>query len=918
MKNQMVTNSKKTIGIAGLLAIVFAVPFFIYCKYLTVVDRSLILDIRGPNYTVVFHSNDGEDTTTSQAFVYGTSQNLDLNNFTYTGYVFANWNTASDGSGTSYSDGQNVNNLSSQEGANVDLYAQWDVSPLQNCPANKICYRGNGDDGTGSMADQDANSNADVMLIPSNYSRAGYGFAGWNTSIDGTGTDYGPNQTITTGDLTSQGLNLYAKWIQSSGDLQSWNGCGDLSVGDVVALTDTRDNDTYAIAKYPDNQCWMMENLRLDLSDPDLEINGFNTNSPTAGFTSTIDDNHPIPTNSFCTSNNSACIDKILYNTNNTNRSLVASYNTNDSSSSWYSYGNYYNWYTATAGHGTYSVSTTGLAMGGDLCPAGWRLPTGYGSTGDFARLDIAMGGNGQNQKTGTAGGINASLRWRTYPYNYIYSGEQKGTSASNRYIASNNVAANNYDDKSAINFWVRNDLAHMNSNSTGKVRGQTIRCIINEGYSEIGNIHYDANGGVGTMADKVNVNLGTALADNNAFTRQYYDFLGWNTSADGSGVVVSEGGSVAAAASHMDVTTGDTLVLYANWRPHYSLIYDGNGADAGSMASANVDGLKNGSLSLVASNYSRVGYGFVGWSFDPDASNKIINGQTVQMYGSNQVVSVGSDIYSHADSITNVITLYATWIPENTTKTMQSFGATECSAMNVGDVTALRDTRDNNVYSVAKLEDNNCWMVENLRLIPSAVSFDSSNTNSPTSAFVAAAPSSSSSNTMCNSDDSSCVDQVVFNSSAINRGYTPSYNSNVVERSWYSYGVMYNWYTATAGNGVFSMASGSAAGDICPAGWRLPTGGAGGEYAVLDAAARNSESSNRGDYGLVKSPSNFLHSGDYNNNKPGGRNANGRYWSSTTNGTQKAFRLGFSTDSVTAEGAWNKWVGFAVRCIVK
>ena len=70
-------------------------------------------------------------------------------------------------------------------------------------------------------------------------------------------------------------------------------------------------------------------------------------------------------------------------------------------------------------------------------------------------------------------------------------------------------------------------------------------------------------------------------------------------------------------------------------------------------------------------------------------------------------------------------------------------------------------------------------------------------------------------------------------------------------------------------------MASGNVAGDICPAGWRLPTGGGRGTY--------------------------------------------GRYWSATPNGGAKAFRLGVaSTNWVTPDGAWNKWDAFAVRCIVK
>lgn len=47
-------------------------------------------------------------------------------------------------------------------------------------------------------------------------------------------------------------------------------------------------------------------------------------------------------------------------------------------------------------------------------------------------------------------------------------------------------------------------------------------------------------------------------------------------------------------------------------------------------------------------------------------------------------------------------------------------------------------------------------------------------------------------------------------------------------------YGGYYSWFTATAGTGKADMASGNAASSICPKGWRLPTGGSGGEYEVM------------------------------------------------------------------------------------
>lgn len=129
----------------------------------------------------------------------------------------------------------------------------------------------------------------------------------------------------------------------------------------------------------------------------------------------------------------------------------------------------------------------------------------------------------------------------------------------------------------------------------------------------------------------------------------------------------------------------------------------------------------------------------------------------------------------------------------------------------------------------------------------------------------------------------------------------------------------MYNWYTASAGNGTYAMNSGNVAGDICPAGWRLPTGGTNSEFTELNRLANGNATNTTA--GLVKFPDNLIFSGDFNYNAPGGRSGYGRYWSATPNGTNNAFRLGIATSAgtlVTPTGSWNKWDAFAIRCIVK
>ena len=58
-----------------------------------------------------------------QTFSEGEAQNLTTNTFTKENYTFAGWNTAADGSGAAYTDGQSIT-----ISENVTLYAQWEES----------------------------------------------------------------------------------------------------------------------------------------------------------------------------------------------------------------------------------------------------------------------------------------------------------------------------------------------------------------------------------------------------------------------------------------------------------------------------------------------------------------------------------------------------------------------------------------------------------------------------------------------------------------------------------------------------------------------------------------------------------------------------------------------------------------------
>ena len=79
-------------------------------------------------YSVHFDANSGTGTMSDQTFTYDVQDSLTSNAFTRETYVFNGWNTEADGSGTSYTDGQQVLNLTTTNEDTITLYAQWEAT----------------------------------------------------------------------------------------------------------------------------------------------------------------------------------------------------------------------------------------------------------------------------------------------------------------------------------------------------------------------------------------------------------------------------------------------------------------------------------------------------------------------------------------------------------------------------------------------------------------------------------------------------------------------------------------------------------------------------------------------------------------------------------------------------------------------
>lgn len=158
--------------------------------------------IWSPNtFAITYNANGGTGTTASQTKTYGESLPLRANGFTPpTGYHFVNWNTAANGSGTSYAAGGTYT-----ANAAATLYAQWAPDTYA------VTFDGNGADG-GAQEPETKTYGSRLVVPGCTFTRSGYTFSAWNTAADGTGTSYAAGSYYE----TNEPVTLYAIWTKNN------------------------------------------------------------------------------------------------------------------------------------------------------------------------------------------------------------------------------------------------------------------------------------------------------------------------------------------------------------------------------------------------------------------------------------------------------------------------------------------------------------------------------------------------------------------------------------------------------------------------------------------------------------------------------------------------------------------------------
>ena len=289
------------------------------------------------------------------------------------------------------------------------------------------------------------------------------------------------------------------------------------------------------------------------------------------------------------------------------------------------------------------------------------------------------------------------------------------------------------------------------------------------------------------------------------------------------------------------------------------------------------------------------------------------VSGDTVE---TSLTITANADAPSGTSDLTLTYQLTETPVPAPTT--MQAMTQEYCTnnmsiytGTNDDAILTLTDTRGGTTrtYRIAKLADNKCWMLDNLKL--------GSTTGTTT---LTPADSNVSSN---------------FTLPQVQTGGSASFDTPTVSgpvpgdtgSGATNYGYLYNWSAATAGETRTSITTGNAAHSICASGWRLPVGGTYdsgvGEFADLDRAFGGNGT---GAYGGEPSIAQWQHSGPFKRVFAGswqgdfyGQGDWGGLWSSSADPdwSDYAFYARFDADNVAPGYYITRDGGLGVRCLL-
>lgn len=563
-------------------------------------------------YTVKYDAGGGKGTMGDQKFTFDVPQNLSPNAFTRDGYTFTGWKRAD--TGDSYTDGQQVSNLTSTPNGIVTMIAQWTPNPASiNYDPNPPTGRTPGGQGTANWTGH----TGDTQAIGANgWTVDGYTFIGWNTSADGKGTAYAPGTTWTANGT----LTLYAQWTPGQASL-TYDGNGatggktDPQTGKTDEKINVRDNGFTR-----DGYTFVTWNTQADCKG-----NAVKPNSEwTLRGSSTL---------YACWAGNAQTL---TYHGNGATGGNTA----------------------AQSGHTGDELTTNANGFTRD----------GY----TFVRWDTAKDGSGTAYGEGKNGvsqyvmkpaGNDLYAIWKANPATIQYRNDWPNTTGSTpdtTGVTGQNVTiARNGFTRPGYTFtgWARDRRTNPSLQPGGRYTltpGTTT--LWAQWKADPAHLIYNSNSGSTSQTrrtDGVVDQTLTVIA--NPFTRTGYTFTGWNTQADGRGRAYAAGNGFRLVADPKSNPV-NTSVLYAQWRINrVTLKFNPNGGTGG-YPDITVDAFTTVTIPADAKEpkVQRPGFRFTGWAMKPTPG------------AGDTILSPGKGTVSMPDR--GSITVYAQWAPAMTT----------------------------------------------------------------------------------------------------------------------------------------------------------------------------------------------------------------------------------------------------------
>ena len=464
-------------------------------------------------YTVTFNANGGNVSSTNKVVVFNHSYGNLPTPATRTGYTFDGWFTAASG-GTQITSSSTFTNVGNQT-----LYAHW--TPI----TYTVQFNSNMENTSGEVNPMTLTYDTPVNLPKNNFRKIDYIFNSWNTKADGSGTKIIDQQSVQNLAATNTTITLYAQW----------DFVGDINYDNLFSFSQWATSENGKLGSYADTA-----ELLIDIPDGGLTISektgtaqaDVYTNHPSTNYSKPRDLSafYTIPVKPKTTYK----IDfEITKNNSNDVAQFFIFYLKEDGSSS-----------SISTHRGYRPINTI------------TDIKNPFTTPEDCTKISIRFGVYSANAKI-TFSNI------RIYELNQ----ENKINSITNYkhrdYIPNTSSLLNPNRVGYDFNKWINSSGATLDLN--GIKNGKTSVSAFSQWTPYNYRIEFNGNGAdnTGTMLTQTFTYDQSKNLTQNVFSRYRYNFINWNTKADGTGQSYENNSEIL----NLTAEKNKTIVLYAQWK---------------------------------------------------------------------------------------------------------------------------------------------------------------------------------------------------------------------------------------------------------------------------------------------------------------------------------------------------------------